>query len=744
MNPEPVTHRLFRMLLRRDSDVVSCRNRARMVAEKFGFQRQDQIRIATAVSEIARNAFRYAVEASAEFGHETVEKRPGKGITARLVCTIRDAGGGIPNLDEILSGKYHSKTGMGMGLSGAHRLMDHVEILTGPEGTTVKLSKDLPRGRTVTAKQLEEVAGEVAGSHEEDPGKEMASRNSEMLFMLEEIGVKSQELNKVNEELSETNRGVVALYDELDTIHRVGHVLASKLELDDLLQAIIDATTEICGADFGMFVYDEGSQDQPVRRHFAGVGAVAPELYPSAIPSGLVALEEGVPVNRRVDDLADDPGFAREVFGLQQFGSCLAIPVVSPGGRLDGAMLFAHRKPGTFTDRSERILSTVALQATIGMENAKLYKNVRSASAAKDEFLAILSHELRTPLNPIFTRLSLLEENPALPEDALEDIRLIRRNLELETRLIDDLLDMTRIARGKIAIKKTPEDLHRIIESAGHACSHFATQEGIGLELRLLADSCVVAGDSARLQQVFWNLLNNAIKFSPVGSRVVVSSENEGDCIRVSVKDAGRGINADRISVIFQPFEQDDAHDTGSMGGLGLGLAICKSIIEAHGGTIRAQSGGAGCGAMFEVTLRLTQEKIVSREVPAAGRPVASAGLRILLVDDHDDTRVSLKKLLERRGHQVETASTMRQAHELARPGVFQLLISDIGLPDASGHQLMQSLRGDPDLKAIAVSGYGMPADIGRSLESGFLMHLTKPLKIADLDNAIHGLFSPP
>ncbi len=150
------------------------------------------------------------------------------------------------------------------------------------------------------------------------------------------------------------------------------------------------------------------------------------------------------------------------------------------------------------------------------------------------------------------------------------------------------------------------------------------------------------------------------------------------------------------------------------MGGLGLGLAICKSIIEAHGGTIRAQSGGPGCGAMFEVTLRLTQEKIESRVVPAAGRPVASAGLRILLVDDHDDTRVSLKKLLERRGHLVETASTMRQAHELARPGVFQLLISDIGLPDASGHQLMQSLRGDPDLKAIAVSGYGMPADIGR------------------------------
>lgn len=408
---------------------------------------------------------------------------------------------------------------------------------------------------------------------------------------------------------------------------------------------------------------------------------------------------------------------------------------------MDGAMLFAHRRPGVFTDRSERILSTVAVQAAIGIENAKLYKNVRSASAAKDEFLAILSHELRTPLNPIFTRLSLLEENPALPEDALEDIRLIRRNLELETRLIDDLLDMTRIARGKIAVQKTPGDLHRIIESAGHACSHFAEQAGIGLELLLKARDCIVLGDSARLQQVFWNLLNNAIKFSPAGSRVVVSSENTGDQIRVSVRDAGRGINPERILSIFQPFEQDDAHASGSMGGLGLGLAICKNIIEAHGGTIKALSGGPGCGAMFEVTLRLTMEKVEEREVRPAGGPVRSAGLRILLVDDHDDTRISLKRLLERRGHRVETASTMARARDLAVPGVFELLISDIGLPDASGHELMRALRSDTGLKAIAVSGYGMPADISRSLEAGFALHLTKPLKIADLDKAISGMF---
>lgn len=745
MNSAAPTLRFFRMPLQKEPDVVLCRNRARLLAEKCGYQRQDQIRIATAVSEIARNAFRYAVEAVAEFFLESPPRDGSRKVKnlQMLVCRIQDKGPGIPNLDEVLGGHYRSKTGMGMGMIGAHRLMDTVQVDTSPAGTTVMLARELPRGVVIRGEEVGKITEEVMGPARLDVLEQLAEQDKEVLVMFREIRDKSMELSKVNEELSETNRGVVALYDELDTVYRVGHVLASKLELDNLLQAIIDATTEISGADIGIFVYREPEQEKEAHQHTSGPLAALMEGQPALRLEELFSQAPGSQDAARYVDLRSQPDFSFSVSPAIELRSYLAVPVFSGRQVLVGAMVFSHQSPAWFTDRSERILASVALQASIGIDNAKLYKNVQSANAAKDEFLAILSHELRNPLNPIFARLSLLEEDVRLPEDARDHLRMIRSNLELETRLIDDLLDMTRIARGKVVLTKAPCDLHVILESARHACSSFALQQSVEVALLLEAERPVVNGDAVRLQQVFWNLINNAIKFSQPGSQVQVRTSRKDDQLHVTVSDSGRGIASTMLEKIFQPFEQVEAN-TANASGLGLGLAICRSIIQAHDGSIRAGSEGADQGAVFTVILEASSVPLAEPDQPLTGPAYGtqSRTFDILLVDDHEDTRCSFKVLLERRGHRVTIAGSVAEACAAARQQRFQLLISDIGLPDATGHDLMRTLAADPELKAIAVSGYGMKEDIHRSQQAGFSVHLTKPLRIAELHETIATLMA--
>lgn len=738
--PSSDTVSLFGMRLGQEPDVVLCRNRAKLVAEKFGFGRQDQIRIATAVSEIARNAFRYAREATAEFLLEPGEKNGLKDKLPQLVCLIQDKGPGIPHLEEVLSGRYKSGTGMGMGIRGAHKLMDTAEVSSGAGGTIVRLGRTLPGGRNPSAAAVRLIAASMAGTGIFNPVEELASQDHEIIHMMEEVGETKEELTKVNEELSETNRGVVALYDELDTVYRVGHVLASKLDLDELLQALIDATTDISGAEVGIFVYEEGDAEGKTRRHVSGVLSGFLRQFGAPGIHQLLDSSSSSPVLLNIEDLELEKRVLSPLREEVVVRSYLAIPVILSIGTVSGAMVFAHRSASVFSERSERILTSVALQAAAGIENARLYKTVRKANAAKDEFLAILSHELRNPLNPIFARLSLLEENPVMDAAALEDLRLIRRNLELETRLIDDLLDMTRISRGKIIIHRNPVDLHEIIGAAGHACSSYAAEQKVSVVLALDSPDFVVMGDAVRLQQVFWNLINNAVKFSGTGKNVTVKTQmTTPDLIGITVSDSGTGFTPGKSEMIFQPFVQAEADTALLFGGLGLGLSICKSIVSGHGGEIRAESEGPGKGAVFSITLALTSHPLNKiRSAPPAQPPDSrERKFKILLVDDHADTRNSFKALLERRGHEMEIAGSVAEARLKMENGNFHLLISDIGLPDGSGYDLMQVPGRPPGMLAIAVSGYGMREDVARSHDAGFSKHLTKPLRIGDLEHAI-------
>lgn len=725
--------RLAVIPLREEADVVRCRHQARSLAAALQFPPQEQTRIATAVSEIARNAFCYGRDASAELSIE--------GTTAgqqSFVVVIRDKGPGIRDLGAVLSGRFRSPTGLGKGITGAKKLVEEMQITTGDDGTTVRLPRKLPAGVHVPAEQMKALRGDPSTPVAVNPLEELATQNKELLSTLAEVTMQREELETINGELSETNRGVVALYDELDTVYRVGRVVASKLDLDSLLQAITDATTDVSGADCGAFFYLKPEDQSLVCQSSSGrLGGV---LCDATVPSlaSLLGDAGADPDVYRVDDV-DEPGAPPFPIDLPGIRSFLSVAVKDPTGEIAGALVFGHSAPRAFSERTERIIVSVAVQASIGLENARLYHSVQAASAAKDHFLAILSHELRTPLNPVFAIIASLEERADLDDEIRDDLLVVRRNLQLEARLIDDLLDLTRIVKGKVPLQREVVDLHAMIRAARETCQAAINKKDVRVEARLEAARSHVAGDPARLQQVLWNLLSNAVKFTESdGTIVIETSVTARGEICIGITDSGRGISAEAIGKIFRPFEQGDENVPALFGGLGLGLAISKSIIDAHGGKIRAASDGAGHGATFQILLPLVEDPAADVS-PLAGKGFQpeQRALRILLVDDHEDTRHTLQRLLTRRGHSVTLASTCAEAIACADMDTFDIVISDLGLPDGSGHDLMRELHSRHGLRGVALSGYGMEADIERSHAAGFSAHLTKPLDFPVLEAAL-------
>jgi len=365
------------------------------------------------------------------------------------------------------------------------------------------------------------------------------------------------------------------------------------------------------------------------------------------------------------------------------------------------------------------------------------------ANAAKDRFLAVLSHELRTPLSPIIHAVTLLEEQSDAPENLRETLATIRRNVRLEARLIDDLLDLARVRNGKLHMELQSVDLHEVIHQAVETCRQEVVARRISLSEELKATAMHVQGDSARLQQIFWNLIMNAAKFTPEGGTITLRTRNPegGKEIFVEVADTGVGILPEKIGRIFDAFEQASSR---ASAGLGLGLAICKTLVERHGGRIEAQSDGLNRGATFRLRLPCTSS-IGSTQVSVPPAPAPAQGYRLLLVEDHRDTLETLERLLNRRGYQVRTAASVAQALAVAENFEFDLLISDIGLPDGRGTDLLQRLekRGGRTFRAIAMSGFGTDEDLHRSRQAGFAEHLTKPVEFPLLQAAIARLSAP-
>ncbi len=383
----------------------------------------------------------------------------------------------------------------------------------------------------------------------------------------------------------------------------------------------------------------------------------------------------------------------------------------------------------------------------------KAIEAAETANRDKDRFLAILSHELRTPLTPALMTISSRETDSALTDELREELAMVRRNLELEARLIDDLLDLNRIVRGKIGLRLQPTDLHATLRSVLAICREEVEAKRLNLRLELAAPQHNVNGDGGRLQQVFWNLLNNATKFTPANGTVTVRTSNSrAGIVRTEVADTGRGIAPQVIPSLFVAFEQGETRVTQQFGGLGMGLAICKAVVDLHGGKIWVESEGEGKGATFFVELpaisgQATKEPTayLVRKVVKWNPKIGERTPRILLVEDNADTLQILRRLLERAGCKVTPAKSVSAALAAAqkvreRGEKFDLLISDLGLPDGDGREIMQELRDRDGLSGIAISGYGMEDDIEKSRAAGFAEHLTKPIQIEELQAAISQL----
>jgi PAS domain S-box-containing protein len=364
------------------------------------------------------------------------------------------------------------------------------------------------------------------------------------------------------------------------------------------------------------------------------------------------------------------------------------------------------------------------------------------ANRAKDDFLATLSHELRTPLTPVLMAVEDLCADPTLSSSVQEGLQMMQRNISLEARLIDDLLDLTRITHGKLALRLNSGEAHSLIKHAVEIVQEDVQTKGLEMDVDLQASQSTLLCDPARLQQVFWNLLKNAIKFTPARGSITIKSFNEDDQLIVEVRDTGIGINSETLENIFLPFEQGGLSNDHRYGGLGLGLAISRTIVDRHGGCIQAESAGLNQGAVFRVKLPVIAEDTDSAGCQpeltgGAASPAVERELRLLLVEDHAATLTVLARLLRRAGHRVETASNVADALDLASRHTFDVVVSDIGLPDGTGIELMKQLHEDYGLSGVALTGYGMEEDHRLTQEAGFMIHLTKPVDFAQLRHAL-------
>jgi CheY-like chemotaxis protein len=357
-----------------------------------------------------------------------------------------------------------------------------------------------------------------------------------------------------------------------------------------------------------------------------------------------------------------------------------------------------------------------------------------------------LSHELRTPLNPVLLVASDNAERSDLAEDVRLDFQSIAKNIQLEARLIDDLLDLTRIANRKLSVDLQVIDAQASLRDALDKVAGDIKEKGLHLEPALQKGSAWVRGDGARLQQVFWNVLKNAVKFTPAGGRVSAQSAVSADrrSFSVVISDSGLGLTPDELRRAFEPFVQGEHADDSPehpFGGLGLGLAIARGIVQMHSGTIEAVSPGRDRGASFRINLPLVDP---AREEDLAGPPGAASAetdplpsYRILLVEDDAPTHVAMAQILRKRGCEVTVAASAAAALIAAGQKRFDLVISDLGLPDGDGCELMRMLRQKYGLQGLATSGFGTEADIARAKQAGFHAHLTKPITIARLESEL-------
>ena len=370
-------------------------------------------------------------------------------------------------------------------------------------------------------------------------------------------------------------------------------------------------------------------------------------------------------------------------------------------------------------------------------------QEAEEANRAKDQFLAMLSHELRTPLTPVLMTIASLRRQPDISDELRRDLEVLQRNVELEALLIDDLLDLTRIAHGKLELHNDAVDVHTALDHALAITAQELQEKNLSVRRHFAAVEHHCWADAARLQQVFWNVVKNAVKFTPPGGRIELSTSNDPTHhIIVEIKDNGVGIEGALLPRVFDAFEQGGRKVTQQYGGLGLGLAISKRVIDMHGGSITAESTGHGHGATFTVRLQAMETSLLEGPIVLPQETSAPGSVHILLVEDHEDTARVLRRILEHNGFSVAHADSLARARELVGAQKFDVIISDLGLPDGNGLDLMRELHSAHGLPGIALSGFGSDEDRAGSFAAGFSEHLTKPVDWPQLRSALDKLLA--
>jgi two-component system CheB/CheR fusion protein len=442
-----------------------------------------------------------------------------------------------------------------------------------------------------------------------------------------------------------------------------------------------------------------------------------------------------------VPDVTVDPQFTRAAAAAASgLHGTLVFPLTGSRGA-NGVIEVFSRNIMSPDEDLLRLAESLGIQVGLYIERKNTEEELHrqkdaaeAANQAKDRFLAALSHELRTPLTPVLMWACATAADESLPPDLREDIQMVCRNVELEARLIDDLLDLTRISQGKLQLKLQDCDVHLLVEHAVEIVRSELAAKRLKLTVDLHATKHEIHADATRMQQVFWNLLKNAQKFTPEGGDVTVRTyDSAPGVLGIEITDNGRGIDPELMPKLFTAFQQAAS----STEGLGLGLAICKAIVEMHGGKIEARSAGPNTGATFVVELSTVPGHGVAGPITEKAPTHHWRKLRILMVEDHDHTALVMSRLLQRAGHEVLTANSVKSALAVLRSTKIDLLVSDLGLPDGNGFQVMRELAKSSEAKGIAVSGYGMDEDLAQSSAAGFSAHLTKPISAEQLHRAI-------
>jgi PAS domain S-box-containing protein len=599
--------------------------------------------------------------------------------------------------------------------------------------------------------------------------------------------------SKIARDVTSRKRMEEALREEtrvLEELNRTGALIAGQLDLQQLVQSVTDTATELTGAKFGSFFYNvtNAEGESYLLYTLSGVPREVFEKFnlPRNTPVFEPTFRGGGPV--RSEDITRDPRYGKmaphygQPKGHLPVRSYLAVPVVSRSGEVIGGLFFGHPEVGVFTERAERVVVGMATQAAMAIDNARLYERIKRAaeereqflhaeraaraeaeraSLVKDEFLATLSHELRTPLNAILGWTQILRNRVGHDEELSEGLSVIERNTRVQTQLIEDLLDMSRIISGKIRLDVQQVDLQDVVKAAVASVRHSADAKGIRLQVVLDPLAGPVRGDPGRLQQCFWNLLSNAIKFTPKGGRVQVTLERVNSHLEACVIDNGEGIKPEFLPHLFERFRQADASSTRKHGGLGLGLSIVKQLVELHGGQVRAKSAGEGQGATFCIELPLMV--VHAPPEPAREHPRGSslhagkaeggmptdhpslAGLTVLAVDDEPDALQLVKRLLESCGARVIVASSAREGLDLLVTHRPDMILSDIGMPGEDGYDFMRKVRALPGdqggrTPAAALTAFARAEDRTRALRAGYQTHVAKPVESTELTAVVASL----